>query len=58
MAFKVGDLVRLCMYPDDGFGIVLSTTSRGVKVYWSDGSIDSIWKVTLEVINENRQLGV
>ena len=50
---KVGDLVRFHQFPDKGCGTIIRSTARSVKVYWVSGSITSVWKKTLEVINES-----
>ena len=50
---KIGDLVRYHRFPNNGYGIVIKLTSRGVEVYWDDGETVSEWKVNLEVVNES-----
>lgn len=42
------------MYPDGGYGIVIGESSHSVRVFWFDGTIDSIWKITLEAVNGSR----
>ena len=51
---KVGDLVRFHLLPDKGYGIVIKSTSRSVRVCWDSGYVFSVWKLNLKVINESR----
>jgi len=48
---KVGDLVRFHRFPENGYGIILSVASVGVRVYWVGGEVESNWKIHLEIVN-------